>query len=230
MKNIAGAATLESMSQAAWYNQWTLDLFDNYLFGKILEVGCGIGNFTKTLTKYGEVVAIDIRDDYLKETKKLVGNIANVGFGDIEKGKYFFKDFDFDSIVCINVLEHIENDRKSLKNLCQFLKRGGHLILLVPAHKFLYGKIDESIGHYRRYEAEEIINKLIAAGFKIIKNRKINLLGALGWWFFSNVLKDNKVKKGNIALFNLIAPFYLPLENLFEPPLGTSILVIAQKP
>lgn len=229
MKNITDATTLESMSQAVWYNQWTLDLFDTYLYGKILEVGCGIGNFTKTLTKYGEVVAIDIKGDYLKKTKDLVGDIAKVGFGDIEKGKYFFKDRDFDIAVCINVLEHIENDEKSLENLYKLLKKEGYLILLVPAHKFLYGKIDESIGHYRRYEEKEVITLLKDSGFKIISKRKINLLGAVGWWFFSKILKANRLDKTNISLFNLIAPIYLPLEKLLEPPFGTSILVIAQK-
>ena len=225
----SGQHTLESMSQAIWYNRWTLNFFDKYLYGKILEVGCGIGNFTKTLTKYDTVVSIDIRQDYIKETKRLVGNKARVGFGDIEKGKYFFKDRDFDSIVSINVLEHIGNDKKTLKNLYQLLKKGGYLISLVPAHKFLYGKIDESIGHYRRYDVEEIISLLKDAGFKIIKDRKINLLGALGWWIFSNLFKKNKVEKQNIALFNFIAPIFLPLENFFEPPIGTSILIIAQK-
>lgn len=229
MKNITGSSTLESMSQAVWYNQWTLKLFDRYLYGKILEVGCGIGNFTKTLTKYGKIVAIDIREDYIKKTKDLVGDKVRVGFGDVEKGNYFFKDRDFDSTVCVNVLEHIENDEKALKNIYELLKVEGYLILLVPAHKFLYGKIDESIGHYRRYEAKEVIALLTKTGFKIISNKKINLLGAAGWWFFSNILKVNKVNKGNINFFNLIAPFLLPLENFFEPPLGTSILVIAQK-
>lgn len=229
MKNITGPATLESMSQAVGYNQWTLGLFDKYLSGKILEVGCGIGNFTKTLTRYGEVFAIDIIDDYISETKRIAGKSARVGFGNIEKGRYFFSDRDFDCIVSINVFEHIENDQKSLRNLYLLLNKGGYLVSLVPAHKFLYGKIDQSIGHYRRYGTEEFISIVKAAGFKIIKCRKINLLGALGWWFFSNVLRNNKVKKGNISLFNLIAPFYLPLENLFEPPIGTSILTIAQK-
>lgn len=229
MKNITGDKTLESMSQAVWYNQWTLSLLDRYLSGKILEVGCGIGNFTKTLTKYGDIVAIDIIDDYIKKTKNLVGDIVKVGFGDVEKGKYFFKDRDFDSIVCINVLEHIEDDKKSIENLYKLLRKDGHLILLIPAHKFLYGKIDESIGHYRRYEDKDVVSLLTKTGFKIIRIRKINLLGALGWWFFSNILKDNTINKSNISFFNLIAPIFLPLEKLFEPPIGTSILVIAQK-
>lgn len=229
MKNITGPQTLESMSQAVWYNRWTLNLLKSYIYGKILEVGCGIGNFTKTLIKYGEVVAIDIRKDYIFETKKIVGNGVRVGLGDIEKGKYFFDDRDFDSIVSINVFEHIKNDKKSIENLYLLLKKGGYLISIVPAHKFLYGKIDESVGHFRRYEMSVMINLLEMAGFKIIKSKKINLLGAIGWWFFSTVLKNNKVKKGDIALFNLIAPFCLPLERFFEPPIGTSILVIAQK-
>ncbi|MDP2684909.1 MAG: class I SAM-dependent methyltransferase, partial [bacterium] len=60
MSDSAGGETLESMSQAVWYNRWTLNKFKKYLNGDILEIGCGIGNFTKELAKYGKVWAIDI--------------------------------------------------------------------------------------------------------------------------------------------------------------------------
>ncbi|MEK7616859.1 MAG: class I SAM-dependent methyltransferase [Patescibacteria group bacterium] len=227
MNNGFGQQTLESMSQAVWYNRWTLNKFKKYLKGEILEVGCGIGNFTRSLKDYGDVYAVDIDKHYINEVKKIIGGRA--GFGDIEKGKYFFKDKKFATVVFINVLEHIKKDKEALRNLYLLLKDGGYLILLVPAHRSLYGMIDESIGHFRRYEKKDLVKKLTGVGFKILGCRKLNFLGAIGWFLTGKIFGENRVSKNKIGLFNLVAPLTLPIENIIEPPFGTSILVIAQK-
>lgn len=229
MNDKAGGETLESMSQAVWYNQWTLDKFKRFINGDILEVGCGIGNFTTYLTRYGKVWAIDINNDYIEDTSRLVDGKGKVGFGDIEKGQYFFKK-KFNSIVCLNVLEHIKDDKRALKNLYNLLEKGGFLILLVPIYEFLFGGIDKSIGHYRRYDKNQLINTISSSGFKIMKVRVLNMLGAIGWWFASKVLSNSEVDESKIQLFNLVAPLVLPLEDIVEPPFGTSILIICQKP
>lgn len=221
--------TLESMSQAVWYNQWTLNKFKAYLKGEILEVGSGIGNFTDDLTKFGKVWAIDINNKYVSETKKKIGKRGQAGFGDIEKGKYFFNDKKFNSIVCLNVLEHIKDDQSALNNLFNLLKPGGVLVLLIPAHQFLFGEIDRSIDHFRRYDKSKISQQLKKIGFKIIKSKRLNFLGALGWFIVGKLLKRNSVEQGNVRIFNLIAPLVLPVEDLFEPLIGTSILTICQK-
>lgn len=229
MENNFGENTLENMNQAVWYNQWTLSKFTRFLTGDILEVGCGIGNFTKSLIKYGQVRAVDIDNNYLKQTNEIVGDTAQVGFGDIEKGSYFFKDKKFNTIVCLNVLEHINNDSKALINLYKLLKNGGYLILLVPSHPKLFGSIDKMIGHFRRYTKDDISKKLKEANFSIMEIKRLNFLGAIGWFFAGKFFKSNTVSKNKIRLFNLLSPIVLPIENLIEPSIGTSILVIAEK-
>lgn len=220
--------TLESMNQAVWYNQWTLKKFAKYLKGDILEVGCGIGNFTNSLTKYGYVFAIDINNNYL-EAFDLPENKGKAGYGDIEKGEYFFTKQNFDSIVCLNVLEHIENDERALTNLLNLLKPGGTLILLIPAHPFLYGAIDKSIGHFRRYMKKGLSSKMEKIGFTIIQGRRINFLGAIGWFVAGKIFNESKVEDKKIKIFNLLAPLFLTIEDIVEPPFGTSILIIAKK-
>ena len=228
MNDLNGQKTLESMSQAVWYNKWTLKKFESFLNGEILEIGCGIGNFTKSLTDYGQVWAIDIDNYNLTKTKRIIKR-DKVGFGDIEKGEFFFNKKKFDTIVCINVLEHIEDDIKAVKNLYQLLKPKGVLILLVPSHPTLYGQIDRSIGHFRRY-SKNILNEILKkVGFKIIKSRRLNFLGSIGWFIAGKILKESKIKKDQVKIFNLFAPLVLKLEDLFEPPIGTSILTIAQR-
>lgn len=221
--------TLESMSQATWYNRWTKNQFSRYLGGAILEVGCGIGNFSTYLVNHGRLTAIDINEDYIRGAKNKVQNKAEVGFGDIEKGKYFFKKEVFETIVCINVLEHIKDDAKAMENIYKLLSTEGYLVLLVPAHKFLYNLIDESIGHVRRYEKNQLKQKLENIGFEIVKLRKLNFLGSIGWFIAGKIFKDKRVSEGKIRIFNLIAPLFLTLETIIEPPFGTSILVIAKK-
>lgn len=221
--------SLESMNMAYWYNQWSINQFKKYLIGDILEIGCGIGNFTEYLFPYGTILAIDINKKYIRQTYKKLHEKVRVGFGDIEEGKYFFKSKSFDTIVCLNVLEHIENDSKALENIFNLLKTGGNLILIVPAHSFLYGAIDNAVGHYRRYEKNKLLNLLERHNFKIIKSRKLNFLGGVGWWITGKLLGKSFVEKSKIKIFNFLAPFFLSLENILEPPFGTSILVIAKK-
>ena len=229
MKDRLGSQTLESMSQAVWYNRWTLEKFAKFLGGEILEVGCGIGNFTKYLTKYGKLTAIDIDRDYIKEAKEQISEPVEVGWGDIEKGQYFFNRKSFDTVVCLNVLEHVEDDLRVLKNIQKLLKKDGILVLLVPAHKVLYNLIDESIGHLRRYEKNNLKQLLKESNFEIDKIINLNFLGGVGWFIAGKLLKDTEVRENKIKIFNFFAPFFFFLENIFKPPFGTSILVIAKK-
>ena len=229
MNDFLGTETLESMSQAVWYNQWTLEKFRPFLKGEILEVGCGIGNFTPFLTKFGKVTAIDIKKEYIRETKKKTGYNIEVGLGDIEKGKYFFKGKRFDVIVCLNVLEHIEKDTQALSNMNQLLKKEGHLVLLLPAHMFLYAEIDKAIGHFRRYSRVEIIDKLHSSNFELQFTRQLNFIGALGWFISGRLLRNKKVDGFKIKLFNFFSPLFLRIEDLIEPIIGTSFLVVAKK-
>lgn len=224
-----GTKTLENMNQAKFYNKWTLSKFDIYLKGNILEVGCGTGTFTSTLSKYGEVTAIDIDQNLLQR----VGDSKNLkvaaGYGDIEKGKYFFKNKSFDTIVCINVLEHIKDDEAALQNMYNLLKTNGKLILLVPVYNFLYGEIDRAINHFRRYDPAKLRKQLEQKGFLIKNSRKLNFLGALGWFVAGRVLKNRQVEESKIQLFNIVAPFFLSIENFIEPIIGTSVLIIGEK-
>jgi len=227
--SLNGKITLESMSSAFWYNKWVFDLFNKYLSNTILEVGCGNGNFTDKLAPFGNVYAIDIDRTLIAKTKQKIKKRAVVGFGDIEKGKFFFRNIKFDSIVCINVLEHIKNDDYALRNITKLLKRNGIFILLVPSHQSLYGKIDEAIGHFRRYEKKIIMNKIKRNKFKIIKMQHLNILGGLGWFVSGRLLKNSTVSTKKMKLFDRIAPFILPIEKKLNIPFGTSILLVAKK-
>lgn len=225
-----GKYILHVMKFAGWYNNWLFSLIEPHLSGDILEVGAGIGNFTPFLAKKGEVVAIDINEDYLADLKKLVGKKVKVGLGDVEKGKYFFKKKIFDSVVCLNVLEHIGADKKAIRNMYELLKPGGKLILLVPAHRALFGILDENLGHKRRYTKNQLVKKVALAGFVFKDARYLNLLGSLGWYVNSKVLKRKILPLRQLKVFDKLSRPLLSLEKKMEPPFGLSVLAIAIKP
>jgi len=226
-----GHATLESMGQAIWFNQWTYELFREYIEGTILEIGSGIGNFTKKLSLHRDVYAIDIEREYFPIIrKKLKKSGVRIGFGDIETGTYFFGKKTFDTLICLNTLEHIKHDVKALSNMHSLLRPNKHLILLVPAHQFLYSTLDKAIGHHRRYSFSNLIVKLKRAGFRILIKRRINMLGAVGWFISGKILKEDTIAERKILLFDRIAKYILPIERHIDIPFGTSLLIIATKP
>ncbi|KKQ52598.1 MAG: Methyltransferase type 12 [Candidatus Woesebacteria bacterium GW2011_GWA1_39_21b] len=219
--------TLEVMKEARWYNQWLFKMIKPYLGKDILEVGAGTGNFTRLLSKIGKVSVIDIEERYIKYLKKNK-NISS-GIGDIEEGQYFFRNGLFDSIVCLNVLEHISDDLKALKNSQKLLKEGGTLVLLVPAHKILFSNFDKTLGHFRRYTTGELTHKLKSAGFTVITNRYLNWWAAIGWFVFLRLTGWRKIPKSEVGIFNYLGRLFLWPEKFIKFPFGLSVLVVAKK-
>lgn len=224
-----GKRGLEIMRASSWYNSWIFSFISPYVFGNILEIGGGIGNFTSLLFNNGRVVSIDIKSEYLPIIKRATRGQAQVGIGDIEKGKYFFGRKKFDSAICLNVLEHVNDHKRALKNMYKLLKKGGHLCLLVPAHQFLFGKMDENLGHYRRYSKSKLKTLVRKAGFEVLRIRYLNPIGWLGWFLNSRILKEETVPAGQIGIFDRLARPFLVLEKFYDPPFGLSVLIIGRK-
>ena len=136
---------------------------------------------------------------------------------------------DFDSVVCINVLEHIEKDQKALQNMYSSLGKNGTLILMVSAFKRLYGSIDIADKHLRRYDKKEIKEKVVNAGFRIKKIFYMNFVGLLGWWYHSKLLKLKIHNKTDISRFDKVCLFFEFMENIIKPPIGLSLVIVAEK-
>jgi hypothetical protein len=136
-----------------------------------------------------------------------------------------------DSIVYVNLLEHIEDDELELDIMRQALKPGGRAFIFVPAFNWLYGKFDESIGHYRRYTKPELEQKCRRAGFQIVLSRYFDLVGLVPWWLKYRLFKSSRLEQGAVQLYDkYIVPIAKAGEKLAKPPLGKNLILVAEKP
>ena len=126
---------------------------------EVLEVGCGNGNFTELLTQKSPwVVAVDLNEEYVKAAKTRLKEKPGVEVL-VADATQLQWEHSFDSLILLDVLEHIEDDVQMLRQLCSFLKPGGKLVIKVTALDCLYSPMDKAIGHYRRYDKKTLIKK-----------------------------------------------------------------------
>ncbi len=126
------------------------------------------------------------------------------------------------------MLEHIEDDGKTLADMRDVLQPGGRLVLLVPALSWLYGTLDEHLRHFRRYEKAELEQKVAAAGFALEDCRFVNRPGVAGWYVNGRILRRRVLPKAQLKAFRLMLPL-LRQEERNPPSFGMSLLAIARK-
>lgn len=228
----AGVRTLRIMEGAGKYNDWLFKQCEPYIGDRVLEMGSGVGNITSFLVDRDHVLATDVADSHLRELERQFGGFSNVKVSRLDfndpKAADSFIEKDFDTVLSMNVLEHVENDGTALKVCHGILRPGGRLVLLVPAHNALYCDMDKNIEHYRRYDMGSLSRSVQEAGFKIVHRRHLNMLGALGWFVNGKVLRRQLIPSRQLRLFDFIIKL-LALEKWIQPPFGLSILLVAEK-
>lgn len=220
------------LAYAKNYNDWLFRQIERYALNRILEVGCAVGNFTKKIINRDCVCAIDVEDGYIRTIKNTFKDSANfkafkydISSAEVRE----LKQEKFDTIVCFNVLEHIDKDDIALDNMYHLLEKGGHLCLIVPAFQLIFGEMDATDNHYRRYTKRLIMEKIGRAGFNIVKAKYINTLGFFGWWFNGKIMKRRFIPFRQTLIFDKIVPFIGFVESFLNPPFGQSLVLIAKK-
>lgn len=231
-----GFDTLKIFATANSFNNWLYDSVSPYCVGEVLEVGSGIGNISEYLCRDGLSITLsDNRIEYCKILKERFQNpnhairvfhldISAENFDEI----YATLTGTFNTVILLNVLEHIENRNLVLKNCKNLLKRDGRLVLLVPAFQNLYNNLDKGLGHFVRYNKSSLRKLLEIEGFKVSKFKYFNFPAILGWWFVGSVLKREQVNYRQLHVFNFFVPLFRIIDSLFNPFMGISVIAVAE--
>lgn len=210
------------------YNQLSLDIGSN-----MLEIGCGGGHFTHLLAKRtGSLLVADIELQYLESLAKTYSNrpsfstttidLNQPNWGDKYKSK-------FDTVILLNVLEHIEDDLQVLKQIHNVLRPKGKLLLMVPAFQIIYGSMDAADNHYRRYSKGQVLKLLASANFNTKWARYMNMPGFFAWFLNGRILKRSLLPEGQLGFYNKIIPIVERVESLLPLPFGQSVISVAER-
>jgi 2-polyprenyl-3-methyl-5-hydroxy-6-metoxy-1,4-benzoquinol methylase len=220
----------ERMKDARRYFAWQARLAGRELGRRVVEVGCGVGNFTRHLLDRELVAALDVEADCIAQLERNLDRPPNViarQMDVVDPAFVELRELAIDSIVCMNVLEHVRDDLLALRNMAAVLTPGGKAVLIVPAFEALYGPIDDLLGHYRRYSKKGFQALAAAAGFDVRSMRYMNSIGCLGWWVNAKVLKKTEQSEKQIRTFDrFIVPRLAWIEDRVEPPFGQSLFVV----
>lgn len=224
--------TLTKMKKLHRYNRWIFSAFKPFLGQRVMEIGAGIGNMTKFLIDRELVIATDAEPKYLSFLRETFAHYTRfkIEFLDISSPAFEpFRSFKIDSVLCLNVLEHLEEDGLALRNIFELLDPGGRLFLSAPCHRWLYGTLDRHLGHHRRYGKDELRRKLENAGFQLVFLKYFNRAGILGWFLNGKILRRKRLPSLQLRLFDLLVPL-LRLEKWVPLPFGTSLITVAERP
>jgi SAM-dependent methyltransferase len=234
-----GHENLELMSHCHRFNNWRYEQILPALKGDILEVGSGLGVFSEKIIQdmpRSHITLTDVSFGYLRELEKkfcIGNNNKNISVKKLDLNNE--EDYNrvgyemFDTIVAMNVLEHMQDDEFVLQQLYRMLKKGGVLILLVPAYKPLYNVIDVGVGHFRRSLKDELEGKGRNAHFNIERIFYFNILGIVGWYLNGNLAKKNKINATASKIFDRLVPFLRSAEKALGNRIGLSIICYLEK-
>jgi SAM-dependent methyltransferase len=227
----AGAETLAIMQAAPRYNRWQFRRIAPYLGRRVCEVGAGIGNMSALIAGSGpeQLVLTDLDPAYREVLQSRFAESPNVAIEHLllpdHSARSRFERYQLDTVVALNVVEHISEDVEALKSMAGMLQPGGRAIVLVPAFQQLFGTLDRELGHARRYTRQSLTHSMNQAGFRVERAFYFNLVGTLGWWVNARIRKVARIPIQQLRMFDALVPL-LELENLVPLPLGQSVIAV----
>ena len=227
-----GSNILVALSEVPRFNTWMGDVLRPWVGGRVLEIGAGIGNITELLIPREHYTASDLDENYL-------GYLKNVGesrpYMDVRRidlaAPEDFEDLKevYDTVVCLNVLEHIPDEGQAVRNMYTALAAGGRAIVLVPHGPRLYGTLDEALGHQRRYTRTTLREALERDGFEIEQIFEFNRVSVPGWWLSGKVLRRRHLSRFQLKMLDWLIWLIRRIDRFF-PWHGISLIAIARRP
>ena len=235
--DLTGKDTLHSFSRAYRFNQWMFDQIFPWASGKILEAGSGIGNISRLfIERKFSITLSDIMSDYILRLRRSFGNDPHVdGIVQLDlsspdiSAEYPELAGQFDTVVALNVIEHISDDALAIRNCRKVLRNQGRMIILVPAFQFLFNSLDTDLQHYRRYTKKTITKLMEENGFKVIHKSYFNFMGMVGWYISGVLMKNKKIPRSQLRIFEKLVPLFRLIDFVIFRSAGVSVIAVAEK-
>src|SRR6202161_2754096 len=225
-----GGEILMRLTRAPRFTRWMADVIRPFVGDRVLEIGAGTGNMTAHLVPRSIYWATDVNPFYLETLDRLRPSrpYLQTAYVDAMEESSFPQEVSFDTVICLNVVEHLSDDVGALRNIHKVLEEGGRAIVLVPNGPRLFGTLDEVLGHCRRYTEDQLTKVGQQAGFTVEKVLKFNRPGVPAWWLNGRVLRKTTFGLGQIRLLNFLTPLFRVMDSWFPlPPL--SLIAILRK-
>ena len=230
----SGFETLEAFSKATALNRWMYRKIRRFVQGEVLEVGSGIGNISTLLLNNHEAVFLsDLRSEYCQVLENKFSKDSHLrGIFELNLS---VPDFalqypelvnKFDTVIALNVIEHIADDSLAIRNAKSLLRNNGKLVVLVPAGQWLYNSLDKELGHFRRYSRACLNDLLKSCGLAVTDSFYFNAAAILGWWFSGKILKDKKISSSKLNVYDHLIPVFRITDWLVVPFTGISVISI----
>jgi glycosyltransferase involved in cell wall biosynthesis len=226
----SGGEILERLNRAPKFTAWMADVIRPYIGRRVMEIGAGTGNMSVHLMPRSVYWATDVNSHYLAYLTSLAATrpYMRVAYANAMEENSYPSAQTFDTVVALNVVEHLEDDIRALQNMRAVLEDGGHAIILVPCGPWLYGSLDKVLGHYRRYTKERLVEVCQQAGFEVEEVLKFNRPGVPAWWWNGRVLRRKTFALGQIRMLNFLTGIFRWIDPLLPlPPL--SLIAILRK-
>jgi len=227
-----GSQILARLSRAPRFNAWMADTIRPYLGKQVLEIGSGVGNLTQELIPRSRYVVSDVNPLYLQMLAQLRTDrpYLDAAYCDVTDLKTFPVEARFDTVICLNVIEHVQDDLTSLRNIRSALGDGGRAIVLVPQGQWNFGTLDQVLGHRRRYHREGLRALAVEAGFAVQELLEFNRVGTAAWYLNGKILKRRTFGLAQVLALNALTPIFRLVDRFLPLPALSLIAVLERLP
>jgi SAM-dependent methyltransferase len=218
---------------ASRYNQLIYEEYRSFLGDRVIEIGTAAGNNASYLLDRQLLLLTDNDPRYVSLLREKFGQRENVKVAELDvsmppNGELKPLLGTFDTVISLNVIEHIEDDDEALRHMCGWLRPGGSGIFIVPALRALYGSLDMAAGHFRRYSPSGFASKLRTVGFDVHRCEYFNPIAVPGWWLSSRILRRTVIPRRQVALADRLT-FLIRWLRPLALPFGISILALVRR-
>lgn len=228
----AGYVTLRRMAGLTRYHRWIWDRIRPHVGQRVLEIGSGTGVMTRLLYGRELIVATDREAPYFDRLTNAFRRRPGIEVErlDLDSSEDVARlaKYRFDTVLLVNILEHLREDAEALRKIHGLLEPGGRVVIYVPAGSQLFGALDRGVGHQRRYDRDDLDGLVSGAGFDLIDLGWHNRAGRFGWWLNSEVLRREHLPSAQSKIFDRLVPLFRAIEG-DNPTTGLSLVAVGQK-